>query len=97
MPVDLHFICRHGLKHKHLGNQRHETGDWAVGDETANSAARVYLHETQKSKAWHGGRIISWRRASAEGRKIFTYEVDGDFRIRCPGPWGQEKAIVNRL
>jgi hypothetical protein len=98
MAVDLHYICKHGLNHKHLGDQVHESGEWTATAETAQEAVggRIYLHERQKDRAWHGGTIISWRLAPDGERKIFTYKVDGDFRISCPGNWGQERAIIRR-
>jgi hypothetical protein len=98
MTVDLHFICKHGLNHEHLGDQVHESGEWVATDEVASEAVggRLYLHEHQQDRAWHGGTILNWRLAGDDRRKIFTYKVDSDFRIRCPGHWGQEKAIVRR-
>lgn len=98
MPVDLHFICKQGENHFHLRNQIHETGNWVVSDEVADQAVggRLYLHERQAASAWHGGTILRWHRSLNESRKIFTYKVDGEFRIACPGGWAQEKAIVRR-
>ncbi len=98
MAVDLHFICKHGENHRRLELQRYETGDWVVSDATADEAigGRVYLHERQDEPAWHGGTILGWRAADEPERKVFTYAVDGPFRIRCSGAWGREKAIVRR-
>lgn len=101
MPYDLHFICRHGLNQKRIGIQLYETGNWAVSREVAQESigGRIYLHEHQETEAWHGGTIIDWResdelRKNQSARLIFTYRVDKPFRIRCPGGWGREKAIV---
>ena len=98
MVVDLHFICTYGENHRRIEHQRYETGDWVVSDVTADEAVggRVYLHERQDEPAWHGGTVLGWRPADEAERKIFTYAVDAPFRIRCPGPWGREKAIVRR-
>ena len=98
MATDLHYVCKHGLNHRHLGDQVHESGEWIATDELASEAVggRFYLHERQKDRAWHGATILSWRRGSEGHRKVFTYKVDGDFRITCPGNWAQEKAVVRR-
>ena len=99
MTVDLHFICRHGKNHQHLGNQIHDSGNWTVANDVADEAigGRIYLHEHQRDPAWHGGTILAWRFApDGSLKKIFTYKVDGDFRFPCTGDWGQEKAIVRR-
>jgi hypothetical protein len=99
MAIDLHFICRHGARHHKIDGGLWETGNWhGIGKATADEATggRVYLHEKQRSLAWHGGTIVAWRESDEPGRKVFTYRVDGPFRVRCPGPWGQEMAIVRR-
>jgi hypothetical protein len=99
MPVDIHLICKHGDNHWKIAHQEYETGNWAnISDATADEAVggRVYLHERQDADAWHGGRITGWRISDVPGRNVFAYVVDAPFRIRCPGPWGQEKAIVRR-
>jgi hypothetical protein len=98
MPTDLHFVCRQFEHWTRVGETIFETGSWVVAEQVANEAVggRVYLHEKQDKAAWHGGTITSWRPSSEPGRQIFTYVVDGDFRIRCRAKWGQEKAIVRR-
>lgn len=98
MPIDLHYVCKHGLNHRHIGDQVHESGEWVATDDLATEAmgGRLYLHEHQRDRAWHGGTILSWRAAPDAKRKIFTYRVDGHFRINCPGNWAQEKAVVRR-
>ena len=99
MPTDLHFVCRQGLNHKRLDPQTFESGNWKVSDDLAQSAVggRIYLHEVQAEAAWHGGTIISWRPVPGDkGRTVFTYLVEGFFRVKCPGRWGQERAIVRR-
>jgi hypothetical protein len=55
---------------------------------------RIFLHEKQDEAAWHGGTITGYRRSDEEGRVVFTFHMDGPFRIKCAGGWGQEKAIV---
>lgn len=100
MPLELHFVCPHGLNHRHLKEEaRYESGNWVVGDQVANEAVggRIFLHETQAERAWHGGRIVAWRPAQDPSRKIFTYVVDGPFRVVCRENWGQEKAVIRTL
>ena len=68
-------------------------------DEVAEEAlgGRLYLHAARAEEAYYGGTIQAWRRSDEDPkRKVFTYLVDGPFRIRCPEKWGQEKAIVRR-
>ena len=68
-------------------------------DERAAQAldgGRIYLHEKQNTAAWHGGKITSWRKASDSDRKVFVYEVDGPFRIKCESNWSQESAFLKR-
>jgi len=98
MAVDLHFICKHGERHAHCGDQVFETGNWSVAEKTAAAAVggRIYLHEKQKDPAWHGGTIISWHASEVKGRIAFKYRVDGPFRVKCSGGWGQEKAVVRQ-
>src|SRR5258708_25956143 len=98
MPSDLHYICKHGLNHRHLGEQMHESGDWTASDDLASQAVggRFYLHEHQKGRAWHGGTIVSLRFAPDGRRKVFIYKVDREFRVGCPGKWARQKAVVRR-
>lgn len=98
MTVDLHYICKHGDNHRKIGDQLFETGVWTATDQLADEAVggRIYLHERQKDPAWHGGTIKEWRHAPDGERKIFTFLVDREFRIPCPGNWGQERAIIRR-
>jgi hypothetical protein len=65
-----------------------------VADEAIGG--RIYLHEGQRDRAWHGGTVTKWRASPEPGRMIFTYVVDGDFRVQCNEGWGQEKAIIRR-
>lgn len=95
--MELHYICKHGERHVHLGSQIFETGNWTASEKTADEAVggRIYLHEKQDAPAWHGGTILEWRVSPEEpDRKIFTYRVDGPFRYRCLTGWGRQKAIV---
>src|SRR4051812_1077297 len=97
MSVDLHYICPHGDRWTQLPANEFETGNWVCGEDTANEAigGRIYLHETQRSSAWHGGRIIRWRHPpEATSKFAFTYVVDGNFRITLREGWGQERAVV---
>jgi hypothetical protein len=98
MPVDIHLICRHGDKHRRLSRTEFETGNWKVGEKTAEDCigGHIFLHEKQDLPAWHGGTLTAWRRAEDEpDRLVFTYLSDGfNFRVRCSGGWGQEVAIV---
>ena len=91
MPTDLHFICERGRNHRSLGNQAYETWEWVISDKVAEEAigGRLYLHAQENRPAWHGGTITSWRPSTTPGRKIFSYTVDGQFRMVCPGQWGQ--------
>jgi len=86
LAVDLHLLCKQGQRNKRVGPEptRYETGTWPVTDEVAE-------------EAYYGGTIQAWRHSPEDPkRKVFTYLVDGPFRIRCPEKWGQEKAIVRR-
>jgi hypothetical protein len=100
MPTDLHFICRHQhqLNWVKLGPTQFETGNWIVGERTAAEAVggRIYLHERQSDAAWHGGTITAWRNSNEPGRIIFTYILDGPFRVKCPEGWAREAAIIRR-
>lgn len=79
-----------------LDRKHFETGNWVMAEDIAKEAlgGRIYLHERQDQPAWHGGTIINWRPSEKPKRVIFSYILDGDFRVRCEGNWGQEKAIV---
>jgi hypothetical protein len=79
-----------------LGPNLFETGNWTVAKKTAQEAVggRFYLHERQSDPAWHGGTITRWRPSAEPDRQIFTYIVDGPFRVRCTTGWSQEMAIV---
>lgn len=35
MTIDLHYVCKHGLNHRHLGDQVHESGEWVATDDLA--------------------------------------------------------------
>lgn len=98
MPVDLHYICKHGDNHQKIGDQLFETGNWTATDQLADEAigGRIYLHEKQNENAWHGGTVTQWRNASDGKRKVFTFLVDGPFRIKCSENWAQERAIIRR-
>jgi hypothetical protein len=98
MTVDIHLICPHQLHWTPLGNNLFETGNWTLATRTADEAigGRIYLHETQKSAAWHGGTITAWRQSPEPGRLILTYTVDGPFRVICTERWAQEMAIIRR-
>ena len=98
MPTDLHFVCQHKMNWTKINLEIYETGNWVISDQIANEAigGRIYLHENRKAPAWHGGTITACRSSSLPGRQIFTYTVDGPFRVHCTEGWGQEKAIVRR-
>jgi hypothetical protein len=98
VAIDLHFICPHQKNWSKVEPTLFETGKWKIGEKTAAEAVggRIYLHEKQSEPAWHGGTIISWRRSDIADRQIFTYSVDGPFRVVCTTGWGREKAIVRR-
>jgi hypothetical protein len=99
MPTDIHLICKHGDRFSKIGDATFETGNWyGITDATADEAigGRIYLHERQRDPAWHGGTIRAWRPSEEPGRKVFTYVVDGPFRVRLKEGWGQEKAIIRR-
>lgn len=101
MPDDVHFICRQGDGHRMVDREQGtwESGDWNVSDGSADRliGGRLYLHERQDERAWHGGTIESWRPVEGvPGRKIFTYRVDGPFRITHREGWAQEVAYVRR-
>ncbi|CCV12533.1 hypothetical protein MESS4_430179 [Mesorhizobium sp. STM 4661] len=97
--TNLHVICQHKMNWIKLENGLFETGEWTVAgntaDELKHTRGRVFLHEKQKEKAWHGGVVLDWRPSPKDSkRKIFTYRVDGPFRSICPGNWSREVAIV---
>jgi hypothetical protein len=94
--TDIHVICPHGERHRRIGPDLWESGNWVVGEATAQEAigGRFYLHESQKAAAWHGGTITGWRPSEEPRRVIFIYRVDGPFRVACAGPWAQEMAIA---
>ncbi len=96
--TNAHFICQHQEHWRRLGDGLYETGDWVMADEVAqeikDTGGRVYLHEKQRANAWHGGPVLDWRCSPGDPRrKVFTYRVDGPFRIRCLGQWAQEKCV----
>lgn len=97
MSIDLHIICKGKLNHRHLGNNIHETGEWhGISDKNADLISRVFLHENQKTRAWHGGEVIAWAPSERDpSRKIFTYRA-GYERPICQENWGQEMALVPR-
>ena len=96
--VDLHFVCKKHKNWTELDANVFESGNWVVADKVAKDAigGRLYLHEKQNDIALHGGTIVEWRKFNDSRRKIFTYRLDGDFKVCCPGRWGNEKAIVRR-
>ncbi|RWP14866.1 MAG: hypothetical protein EOR01_30620 [Mesorhizobium sp.] len=99
MALELHFVCPHGLNHVHKREEEQfESGNWVVSNNLADEAlgGRIFLHETQSSPAWHGGKVVGWRDSAKEGRKVFTYVVDGPFRFVCRENWAQEKSVVRK-
>ena len=101
MPDDVHFICRQGDGHRMIDRELStwESGQWTVGDATADRliGGRLYLHERQDERAWHGGIIEAWRPVEGNpSRKIFTYRVDGPFRVLHREGWAQEISLVRR-
>jgi hypothetical protein len=98
MTLDLHFVCKRGENFKRVGDAEFETGDWSVANDTADEAigGNVYLHAAQRDVAWHGGQILKWRPSEREGRKIFSYVSDGNYKVKCESGWSQEVAIVRR-
>lgn len=94
MTYNLHVICKDGENHRHLGQGLHETGEWVLGDDTVPQVAKVFLHETQARRAWHGGDVLAWRPGDKDpSRKIFKYRASAERPI-CRENWGQEKALV---
>jgi hypothetical protein len=65
MPVDLHYICQRGENHRMVWDKVFDTGNWTALKRTCELAigGRVFLHERQKSPAWHGGTIVGYRSA----------------------------------
>lgn len=103
VATDLHFVCKkdRSLNWAHLGSFEYETGNWKVAERVAREATEggaIYLHDTQREEAWHGGMIMDWRRSEEPGRLIFRYKTDPDFnfRVKCAGGWSMVKAIVRR-
>jgi hypothetical protein len=98
MPVDLHYICQRGENHRMVWDKVFDTGNWTALERTCELAVggRVFLHEKQKSPAWHGGTIVGYRSAPTpeSHRKVFTYEDDIDYRVLCPVTWSQQSAVV---
>lgn len=103
--TDLHWVARpndqHNMRWWHLDGNTFETGHWTCAERTAQEAVRsggrVLLHARQKDRAWHGGRIIRWRRSPHGRRLIFTYVLDPRVQNeRSPTGWAREKAIVRR-
>ena len=99
MLIELHYICRHQECWRKLDGNEFETGNWTCAEELASQAigGRIYLHEHRSDPAWHGGTITNWRSApEAPGKLVFTYVVEGPFRIVCRHGWGQERAVIRR-
>ena len=99
MPIDLHYICIRGENHRMIWDGVFDTGNWTLGIETCELAigGRIFLHEMQKSAAWHGGTITGFRWAPKpeNRRKIFTYEPEGmDYRLHCPTRWSRQRAVA---
>ena len=98
MPIDLHYICKRGENHRLVWPGVFDTGNWTADDRTAELAVggRIYLHQNQKTASWHGGTITGWRSAPRpeNHRKIFTFEADIDYKVLCPIPWSQQRAVV---
>ena len=96
MPIELHFICKQGDNHEILGDDIYKSGNWAVSDATAQEAVggRIYLHEKQSDKSWHGGTILSWEPYPNTNRKIFKYLADGEIGVYCKDNWAQKAAII---
>ncbi|CCV04476.1 hypothetical protein MESS2_130033 [Mesorhizobium metallidurans STM 2683] len=97
--TDIHVICQHKMNWAKLQDGLFEAGEWVVSDDTADelkqTRGRIYLHEKQKERAWHGGAVLDWKPSPGDSkRKIFPYSVDGPFRSICPGSWSREIAIV---
>lgn len=97
---NIHFICKRGENHANIEGRTFRTGSWSVSDKEAEKlvGGMIYLHETQKDKAWTGGKILRYHVHESgpdKGRKVFIYQQAVDFRVVCPGPWGQEKCILS--
>lgn len=94
MAYNLHLICKDGMNHRHLGNGEHETGEWVLGDDAASQVVKVFLHDTQATRAWHGGEVLEWRPGEIDpARKVFKYRATAE-RPVCREHWGREKALV---
>ena len=92
--MHLHVICKDGLNHKHLQGDEYETGEWVSSEGTAKVVTKVFLHENQKKRAFHGGEVIGWRPGVKDpARKIFRYRATRERPLLDKG-WGREKALV---
>jgi hypothetical protein len=95
-----HFICYDGQGIKKVPDSTsantYDSGDWYLSDLTAADliGGEIYLHESQKSPAYHAGHITDFRLTEC-GRKVIRYVVDKNL-IGTPAPrsgWGREKCI----
>lgn len=99
--MDLHLICRtpQRLGWSDRGDGTYLSRAWSLTPERANEivGGRIYLHDAQKDRSWHGGKVVGWHfDALMPDRIEFEYVVDGPFRVACPGGWGNEMAFVKR-
>jgi predicted HNH restriction endonuclease len=73
-----------------------ETGDWKIGQSTADSliGGKIHIHEGQKTPSHIGGKILSHRKTKS-GRVVFRFqEIPESSGIKISSGWGNEKRII---
>lgn len=88
MANSIHFICKHNEHVNRLDGTNYTTGFWGVSESDASAlvGGMVFLHKTKQELSYFGGKVLSWRTASAEdhpdhvGDIIFTIESTLDGR-----------------
>ncbi len=98
----VHFVARqkgNAAKLRKLSDELHESGNWRVSAQTADSlkGSEIHLHERQKGRSWVAGRITGWTWSPAEpNRVVFRFKPDDTLRREDPDGWGtgSEKKYV---
>ncbi|MDP2490733.1 HNH endonuclease [Vibrio splendidus] len=78
-------------------NQEWVTGDWTIGDDTANDliGGMIYIHRGQKIPSHKGGVVTSFTKESETRKKFYFRALESAENVVADGPgWGNESKHV---
>lgn len=80
--VGAHFICRHDLNVKHVGDGIFETGVWVVSEKHLKTIRYIALHESKSQSSYRQGEVLGWHTVDHNGRKRIVFHVKEDRHSR---------------